>query len=310
MTDQKIIFMGTPEISAYVLEGLVKAGFNIVGVVTKEDKERGRGKVLTPSPVALKVAEYNIPVHIPHRLNKDYAFLEEKKPDLILTFAYGQIVSETILSLSRLKPLNLHGSILPKYRGASPIQEALKQGDKETGITLMEMIKEMDAGDIYAVKKIEIEDDDNYTSLSNKLAKTALELAIEALPIYFEGKLNHIPQNPEEVSFCSMIKKEEEHLNLEWSSERIINQIRALSYEPGAYLDSDIGPIKIYKASKYSSEITAETGTIIFAKKKQIVLQLSDGQILIKELQRPGKKIMSAADFNNGFHTFEGMVLR
>ncbi len=302
--------MGTPEMSAHVLEGLVKAGFDIVGVVTKEDKERGRGKVMTPSPVALKAEEYGIPVHKPHRLNKDYAFLEEKKPDLILTFAYGQIVSETILALSRLKPLNLHGSILPKYRGASPIQEALKHGDKETGVTLMEMIKEMDAGDMYAVKRIQIEDDDNYTSLCKKMARTALDLAIEFLPLYFEGKLEHVPQNLDEVSFCSMIKKEEEHLNPEWPAERIINQIRALSYEPGAYLDSDIGPIKIYKASKYSDEIVSDVGTIILARKKQIVLQVSDGQILINELQRPGKKMMGAADFNNGFHNFEGMVLR
>ncbi len=302
--------MGTPEISAYLLEQLVNAGFNIVGVVTKEDKERGRGKVLTPSPVALKAAEFNIPVHKPHRLNKDYAFLEEKDPDLILTFAYGQIVSETVLSLSRLKPLNLHGSLLPRYRGASPIQEALKQGDKETGVTLMEMIKEMDAGDMYAVRKVEIEESDNYTSLSQKIAVASSELAIEALPLYFEGKLNHEPQNPDEVSFCSMIKKEEEHINLEWPSERIINQIRALSYEPGAYLDSDLGPIKIYRAAKYSDEISADIGTIILAKKKQIVLQLSDGQILVQELQRPGKKMMTAADFNNGVHNFEGTVLR
>ena len=141
MANERIIFLGTPEISAKLLEGLIKNNFNIVGVVTKEDKIRGRGNKIEPSPVALVADKYHIPVHKPHRLNTDYQFIEDLKPDLLLTFAYGQIIKEDILTLSRYKPLNLHASILPKYRGAAPIQYALKNGDDITGVSLMEMVK-------------------------------------------------------------------------------------------------------------------------------------------------------------------------
>ena len=311
MSNERIIFLGTPEISAELLEGLVKGGLNIVGVVTKEDKVRGRNNKVEESPVALKAHELGIPVHKPHKLNKDFDFIKEKKPDLLLTFAYGQLISDEILSLGTYKPLNLHASLLPKYRGAAPIQYALKNGDKETGVTLMEMIHELDAGDIYAVKKLEILPEDNYTSLAERLTKVALELALDALPKFFKKELTPVKQDPTQVSFAPSIKKEEEHLSLENDSVTFINQVRELSFTPGGYLLRPGGEnLKIFEAKIADQEVSAPSGTIVKAKKKEILLQLKDGQVALTLLQRPGKKRMTASDFNNGVHDLEGSVLK
>lgn len=309
--NERIIFLGTPAISAHVLEGLVKAGMNIVGVITKEDKVRGRNNKIEESPVALKAHELGLPLHKPHKLNTDFAFIKEKKPDLLLTFAYGQIISDEILALGSYKPLNLHASLLPKYRGAAPIQYALRNGDKETGVSLMEMVHALDAGDVYAVKKLVIDPKDNYTTLADKLSEVSLQLALEALPKYFRGELTPVKQDESKVSYCPTIKKEEEHLNLSLGCEEFINQMRSLSYTPGGYLLRPDGEIlKIFTAEKVNGELKASVGTVVLAKKKQILLQLKDGQVALEELQRPGKKIMKAVDFNNGVHDLEGSVLK
>ncbi|MBP3713045.1 MAG: methionyl-tRNA formyltransferase [Bacilli bacterium] len=312
MIDKKIIFLGTPDMSAYVLQGMVKAGFNIVGVITQEDKPRGRKKILSPSPVAIKGEELGLKVYKPHRLNKDFDFIKELEPDLLLTFAYGQIISTEVLSLSKYPPLNLHASILPKYRGAAPIQYALKNGDKETGVSLMEMVKEMDAGDVFACEKLDILKEDNYSSLCEKIQELSLNMAIKYLPLFFENKLERVCQDPFKVTFCPSIKKEEEHLDLNLSNEDFINVVRSLSFTPGGYLinTKDESIIKIYACSNYSSAIEGEVGQIIKASKKDLILQLKNGQIKIDLIQKPGKKMMSATDFNNGNRDFEGTILK
>lgn len=308
--NERIVFLGTPEISAICLEGLIKAGRNIVGVVTKEDKEKGRNKVREESPVSQIANQYHIPLHKPHKLNNDYEIVKEWKPDLLLTFAFGQILSETVLSLGKYKPLNLHGSLLPKYRGAAPMQYALLNGDKETGVTLRERVKERDAGDRYGTKVIPLTEKDNYSSLCKKMANAALELAVEKLPLYFEGKLKPVKQDPSLVTFTHRIKKEDEHLSLDCSSEEFVNHVRALSLTPGGYLLLENQPIKIYEAEKYNDEKTREAGTIVLAHKKDIILQLTKGQVRLTLLQRPGKKRRSAQDFNNGVRDFQGKVLK
>ncbi len=307
--DERIIFLGTPEISAFVLRGLVEAGFSVVGVVTKEDKVRGRNNKVEESPVALAARALNIPCHKPHRLNRDFQFVKDLHPDLLLTFSYGQIISDEVLSLSRLKPLNLHGSLLPKYRGASPMQAVLLNGEEKTGVSLMEMVHEMDAGDVYATKEIPLTIKDNYTSLCQKMASAALALAKEALPLYFAGKLQGVPQDISLATFTHMISKEEEHLNLNVSPNAFINQVRSLSEEPGGYLLWNNEILKIYEAEEYPDESRDKPGLIVRAKKKDIILSLKDGKVRILSLQRQGKKKMSAADFNNGVHDFEGAVL-
>lgn len=301
----KIIFLGTPKLAADCLKGLVEADFNIVGVITQEDKIRGRNNKIEESEVSKVSKELNIPLFKPHRLNKDYSFIKELKPDLLLTFAYGQILSDEVLSFSRLKPLNLHGSLLPKYRGAAPMQYALLNGDKITGVTLMEMAHEMDKGDIYASSSFEITSDDNYSSLNDKISKCALELSIKYLPLYFKGELKGIPQDESKATYTSKITKEMEHLSLN-STTKFINTVRALSLTPGGYLYLDDEIIKIYKTSLYSESVSDEVGKIIIARKKDIIVQLGDGQVKIELLQRPGKKMMSASDFNNGMRDLQG----
>lgn len=308
--NERIVFLGTPKLAADCLEGLIKAGFDIVGVITKEDKVRGRNGKVEESEVAKVARKYSLPLFKPHRLNTDHDFLYKLKPDLLLTFAYGQIVNDEILSLAKYKPLNLHGSLLPKYRGAAPIQYALLNGEKETGVSLMEMVHEMDAGDIYAVKSFAIDEKDNYTSLSEKISKCGLELAIEALPKYFKGELTPIKQDQEKVTFTHMIKKEQEKLDLNASSKDFINQVRALSLTPGGYLLHGNEILKIYQASFLNDKVEGKVGEIILAHKKQIILQLKDGQVLLELLQRPGKKMMGASDFNNGVKDFQGAVLQ
>ena len=307
--NERIIFLGTPELAAKCLKGLVEANFNIVGVVTKEDKIRGRHNAIEESPVAKMARELNLPLHKPRRLNTDFEFIKELKPDLLLTFAYGQLISDEILALGTYKPLNLHGSLLPKYRGAAPMQYALKNGDSETGVSLMEMVHEMDAGDVYAMKSFKLLEEDNYTTLCDKIAQCGLELAISALPKYFNNELVGVKQDLDKVSYTHMISKDDEHLKLTTCVD-FINQVRSLSLTPGGYLLYNDQPLKIYEAKPYSNNVEGEVGKIILAHKKQIVLQLNDGQVLLSLLQRPGKKMMSAADFNNGVKDFQGVLLK
>ena len=310
MENKRIIYLGTPEISAHCLEGLIQNGFDIVGVVTKEDKIRGRNNAVEPSPVAKTAMKYHIPLHKPHRLNKDFDFIKELQPDLLLTFAYGQLISDEVLSLSKYRPLNLHASLLPKYRGAAPIQYALRNGDTETGVSLMQMVHEMDAGDVFAVKKLTILPSDNYTSLASRLSDTALELATEALPLFFENRLEGISQDASKATFCPSIKKEEEILDLSLSPEAFVNQVRSLSETPGGYLFHGKEILKIYQASVYSDKTEREIGSLSRPSKKELVLQLSKGQVRIEELQRPGKKKMKAIDFLNGVKNVDSIVLK
>lgn len=308
--NERIIFLGTPAIAATVLKGMKEAGFNIVGVVTKEDKVRGRNNKVEESPVAAMARELGIPCHKPHRLNKDFEFIKELNPDLLLTFSYGQLISDEVLALSKFKPLNLHGSLLPKYRGASPMQTALRNGDEKTGVSLMEMVHEMDAGDVFAVKEIPLTIKDNYTSLCEKMASAALELAIEALPKFFAGELTPVKQDEGLATFTHMIPKEDEHLLLDVTPLEFINQVRSLSEEPGAYLYWNDEVIKIFEAEEYVDETKNVPGLVVLAKKKNIVLSLGKGKVRILSLQRQGKKRMSASDFNNGVRDFEGAILK
>ncbi len=296
----RIVFMGTPSISAYVLEELIKNGYNIIGVIAQEDKPVGRKKIIIPVPTKEVALKYNIPIFQPVKIRKDYQFLIDINPDIIITLAYGQIVPQAVLDIPRLGCLNLHGSLLPKYRGAAPIQYALINNDKVTGMTLMEMTKEMDAGRMFGKKELIIEEEDNSTSLFKKMGVVAKDLILELLPLYVDGKLKGIPQDESLVSFAPSIKVEEEKLNLDDSINKILGYIRALSDEPGGYLNSIDGKLKIYKAKKYSLDTNHEIGEIISMDKKGFLLQVKGGVISLLEVQKEGKKRMDASSFING----------
>ena len=306
----RIVFMGTPQISATVFEALIENGYNFVGLISQPDRPVGRKGILEKTPTKIIAEKYNIPVFQPIKIRSDYAFLEALKPDLIITLAYGQIVPQGVLDIPHLGCLNLHGSLLPKYRGAAPIQYALINNEKVTGMTLMEMTNKMDAGRMYAKKEIEIQEDDNSTSLFIKMGECAKELILEKLPLYIDGQLEGIPQNDDEVTFAPTIKAEQEKLNLELTKEEILGWIKGLSDEPGAYLYLDDLKFKIFKAKILNDQVSGEVGEIINADKNGLTLQLRNGQINLLEIQKEGKKRMDYKSFINGNNNLKGKILK
>lgn len=306
----RIIFMGTPEISAKVLEGMISSGFNIVALIAQPDRPVGRKKVMRPVPTKVVAEKYHIPVYQPIKIRKEYEFVNEIKPDLILTLAYGQIVPQGLLDIPTFGALNLHGSLLPKYRGAAPIQYALLNNEKKTGMTLMRMVKEMDAGEMFDTEIVEISEEDNSTSLFIKMGEAALKLAIRALPKFLNGELKGIPQDESLVTFAPSIKPEEEKIDFMKSKEEIFGKIRALSDVPGTFLYLNEYKLKIYKAKIISDEMIGKVGEIIKADKGGLFVQCNNGVLSLLDLQKEGKNRMDYKSFINGNQNLLGQILK
>ena len=308
--DARVIFMGTPDISAKVLQGLIDNGYNIVALIAQPDRPVGRKKIIEPVPTKVVAEKYDIPVYQPVKIRKEFDFVYDLKPDVIVTLAYGQIVPQALLDIPKFGAINLHGSLLPKYRGAAPIQYALMNNDKVSGMTLMRMVKEMDAGEMYDKEEVEISLEDNATSLFEKMGDAALRLILRALPKYLNGELVGVPQDESLVSFCPTIKPEEEKLDLNKSIEEIFGYVRALSDLPGAYLYLDNEKFKIYKSQIISKEIIGQVGEIVKADKNGLHLQLKNGVLSLLEVQKEGKKRMDYKSFLNGNQGLLGKVLK
>lgn len=305
----KIVYMGTPSISSKVLEGLINNNFNIVALVTNEDKAVGRKKILEPTPCKKVALKHGIKVFQPHRIKDDYSFLKEIDFDLILTMAYGQIVPTGVLECPKIGCLNLHGSILPKYRGAAPIQRAIMNGDKTTGITLMEMVEKMDVGRMYDKEEVIIEDNDNYSSICDKLSLASIKVATRSILDYANGELPGVEQDESEATFANKIKPEDEHLPIkELNCKQFNDYVRGLSLTPGAYSIIDNLKFKIFASHTFSKEIKGEVGQIVLMK-KGVYVQLKDGIVLLDKVQLEGKKEMDGLSFSNGSHYLEGKVL-
>ena len=307
--DLKLIFMGTPEISAYVFEKMLEDGYHFVGLVAQPDHPVGRKGIIEKVPTKVIAEKYNIPVFQPIKIRDDYSFIDDIKPDLVITLAYGQIVPQGFLDKIPMGCLNLHGSLLPKYRGASPVQTALINNEEVTGVTLMEMVKAMDAGRMYAKKEVMIDEEDNATSLFNKIKEAAKDLVLEALPLYIKGELKGEEQDEALVTFCSTIKPEQEKLDLGLTANQIVGWVKGLSDEPGAYLYLNNFKLKIYKAKKINEVVDHEVGEIVKADKNGLYFQAKDGQIAILELQKEGKKRMDYRSFVNGNQNLLGQKL-
>ena len=307
--DLNLLFMGTPEISAYVFEQMILDGYHFVGLVAQPDHPVGRKGIVEKVPTKVIAEKYGIPVFQPIKIRKDFSFMDNLKVDLVITLAYGQIVPQGFLDIPRFGCLNLHGSLLPKLRGASPVQTALINNEKVTGVTLMEMVAAMDAGRMYGKKEVVIDEEDNATSLFKKISEAAKDLVLELLPKYVNGELEGIPQNEEEVTFCSLIKPEQEKLDLSKDILEVYGYIRGLSDEPGAYLYLDNQKLKIFKAKIANDLVTAEVGTIVQADKRGLLLQCQNGQLAILELQKEGKKRMDYKAFINGNQNLLGTKL-
>lgn len=298
--DFKIVFMGTPEFAVPILEALIEE-YQVIGVVTQPDKLVGRKQILTMSPVKECAIKHHIPVFQPIKIRVDYEEIKNLNPDLIITAAYGQLVGMELLDSPKYRSINVHGSLLPKYRGGSPIQTAIKNGEKETGITIQYMEKGMDTGDILAMKAIPIENTDTSETLFAKLSIVGRDLLLETIPNLIDGKIIPIKQNEEDATFAYNIKKEEETLNLNKTAIELYNQIRAFIPSPVANLTLDDELIKIY-ASRVSTKIHNQTpGTIIEVAKDYFTIACGNNTALdILKLQPAGKKIMNARDYING----------
>lgn len=299
MKDKRVVFMGTPDFAVHVLEKLIE-NTNIVLVVTKKDAYVGRKKVLTESPVAICAHEHNIEVYKPNKLKEDYEYILNKKPDIIITCAYGSIVPKVVLDYPSYGCINVHASLLPKYRGASPIVASILNGEKETGITIMYMDEGIDTGNIIMSRSIEIEDNDNSLSLSNKLSLLGANLLIDTLPKIFEGENFDIPQDNEEATYVGMLKREDEHIDFNNSVENIKNQVRAFSPEPYAFINIDDTEYKISEVEIKKCDVF-NIGIIVEVNKESFGITAKDGIVYIKRIKPSGKKEMSVKDFFNGF---------
>ena len=293
----KIIFMGTPNFAVPSLESLNEK-YEVVLVVSQPAKPEGRKGILKNPPVALKALELGIQLFQPEHIKNEYEYFKNIKADMIVTAAYGQFIPTKILNLYK-KCINVHGSLLPHHRGGAPIQRAIINGDKKTGVTIMEMVKKMDAGRMYASSEIPILDSDNNSSLFEKLAIIGKNLLMENIEDIYNGKNEGIMQNEEEATISPNIAPEEEKINFNIDARKVFNLIRGLSDEPGAYCEYNGQRIKIYKASIEKNDSDASPGTIINIKKSLIVKCKTDA-ISILELQIPGKKRMNVKDFLNG----------
>lgn len=293
----KIIFMGTPNFAVPSLEALNEK-YEVVLVVSQPAKPEGRKGILKNPPVALKALELGIQLFQPEHIKNEYEYFKNIKADMIVTAAYGQFIPTKILNLYK-KCINVHGSLLPHHRGGAPIQRAIINGDKKTGVTIMEMVKKMDAGRMYASSEIPILDSDNNSSLFEKLAIIGKNLLMENIEDIYNGKNEGIMQNEEEATISPNIAPEEEKINFNIDARKVFNLIRGLSDEPGAYCEYNGQRIKIYEASIEKNDSDALPGTIINIKKSLIVKCKTDA-ISILELQIPGKKRMNVKDFLNG----------
>ena len=308
----RVIFMGTPDFAVPSLEALLTK-HEVVLVVTQPDKPKGRGKTMVPTPVKACALEHGIPVLQPEKV-KEPEFVEQLRsyePDLIAVTAFGQILSEPILEMPKYGCINVHGSLLPKYRGAAPMQWSIIDGEKVTGITTMYMAKGLDSGDMLLKAEVEITDEDTFATIHDKMAVTGANLLLDTLDQLEAGTLERIPQDHDAATYAPMITKETGHID--WSKNRqdIINLIRGLNPVPAAYTIYEEEVLKIFGAVISDVQVDgAANGEIVAVVKKGFVVKCGDGCLLITEVQaRGGKRIMTDA-YLRGHAMKEGILLQ
>lgn len=306
--DVRILFFGTPKIAARVLSALLDASFSVAGVVCQEDKKVGRKALLTPPPAKVIATQNGIPCFQPHRLRLDHEFLSAIDYDIIVCIAYGQIIPNDVLQSAPLGAYNLHASLLPKYRGAAPMQRALMDGEKETGVCLMAMVSKMDAGDVFDKLSFPISLSDNYDSVNEKMGEAASSLIVKDLLPLANGALKGKAQNEEKATFANKITPDEEHLPLNMTVLETHNYVRALSETPGSFVVLDGKKCKILETEPLSTNPNFKAGTL-FGDGKDLCLALKDGALKIKRIQPEGKKPMSGRDFYNGHREVEGKTV-
>ena len=293
--------MGSPEISVPSLKALA-AHHNVVGVVTQPDREAGRGKKIVPPPVKEAALELGIPVIQPERMKVPGTFeqLQEWAPDLIVVMAFGQILRKNVLELPRLGCMNAHASLLPRWRGASPIQAAILNGDKVSGVTIMQMDPGIDTGPMLKKRELPIEPYDTTVTLSAKMADLAAELLVEVIPEYAEGKLQPQPQPEEGACYTGMISKQDGYLEFSQSAEVLVCKVHAYNPWPCAMFEIGGETFKVYQAHAVLTDDHPEPGTRMIVNRLPAIAA-SDGLLVLDELQAPGKKAMPGKAFLAGY---------
>ena len=300
--------MGTPEFGATILEELSKV-YNVVLVVTQPDKLVGRKQILEYSPVKKCALSHGLEVFQPKKIKDEYQPVLDAKPDIIITAAFGQFIPNIILEYPEYGCINVHGSLLPKYRGGSPIQTSIIHGEEETGITVMYMASKMDSGNIIAQRSIPILDTDDNGSMFEKLSVLGRDLLLEVLPSIFDKTNPSIPQDESKVTYAYNITHEQQFIDWNKTSKEIVNLIRGLSPNPTALTSINGTIIKVYKAKEVTTDLVGKPGEVIKLN-KELLVATKDGAISILELQQAGKNKMDAKSFLNGQKLLSvGMVL-
>ncbi|WP_249554782.1 MULTISPECIES: methionyl-tRNA formyltransferase [Shewanella] len=301
MKPLNIIFAGTPDFAARHLQALINSHHNVIAVYTQPDRPAGRGKKLTASPVKELALAHNIPVYQPGSLRKEPAQQElaALNADIMVVVAYGLILPKVVLDTPRLGCINVHGSILPRWRGAAPIQRALWAGDKETGVTIMQMDVGLDTGDMLLKTYLPIEDDDTSASLYEKLALQGPTALLHALEGLASGTLAAEKQDEALANYAEKLSKEEARLDWTKSATQLWQEVRAFNPWPVSYFEHQGNTIKVWQTQVSATSSNAAPGTIISASKKGIEVATGDGVLTLLSMQLPGKKPLSVADILN-----------
>lgn len=306
----RIVFVGTPEFSVPGLESLVEDGrFEVVGVVCGQDKKVGRKQIVSEPAVKEFAKGHNLCVFQPERISDVFSELEQLSIDMIVVIAYGQIIPKKILELPKYGCINVHGSLLPKYRGSSCVQAAIQNLDKRTGITIMRMDEKLDTGPIIYQESIEIDNSDTSDSLSQKLALLSKKTLASSLIKYVNGDLVEKKQDDNQATIVKNIKKDDGRINWNQSPERVSAFVRSMISWPGAYSEINGQPIKIIELGEAKKSESKTPGKIVNDMSKLFV-QCNGGQIEIKQIQMAGKKVISGKDFLQGYARLVGQILQ
>lgn len=302
----KVVFMGTPDFASLALQAIIDAGHEVVAVVTQPDKEKGRGKEVQCSPVKECAVKNNIPVFQPVKVKEENAVetLRECGADIFVVAAFGQILSKEILSMPKFGCVNIHASLLPKYRGAAPIQWSILDGEKETGITIMQMDEGVDTGDILLQEKVSITDEDTGASLFDKLAVCGASLIVKALPLIEKGEITPVKQDENKSCYAKMLKKEMGLLDFSMDAQTLSRKVRGLNSWPSAYTYYNGKTMKIWQAvsCNLQNEWKKEAvGTIVSIDKDSFTVLTSDGGLKVAQVQLEGKKKMDVSAFLLGY---------
>lgn len=311
-----VIFMGTPDFAVPSLRSLIANDYNVQAVLTQPDRPKGRKRVLTAPPVKMVAIDHDIPVFAPHRI-KDSSELQQLlnlTPDFIITAAYGQMLPIKLLQLPKYTSLNVHASLLPKYRGGAPIHQAILDGEKQTGVSIMEMVEKLDAGDVFSQIEVPIEDEDDVGTMHDKLSHAGAKLLLQTIPLIATETAQRQKQDERFVSFASNISRQDEQIQWDRSARAIFNHVRGLRPFPGAFTRLDDQVIKIWRLAETGFQSSDEkAGTVVKLDDAGIWVAAGDGKcVAIQELQLAGKKRMDASSFirGAGCNWKEGYILQ